>query len=115
MSRKKLLREGGCQNMKKSDMFSDDPRFQTAKKEAKIGIGLVIFNFIWWFGFAYGLGSGSPEKYAYIFGFPAWFFFSCIGGLIIMSILVAYVVKRFFQDVPFEYEGESTSEERLND
>jgi len=26
-----------------------------ANREALIGVGLAIFNFIWWFGFAYGL------------------------------------------------------------
>lgn len=50
-----------------------DKRYKAANREAWLGIGLVIFNFIWWFGFAYGLGSKSPESYHYIFGFPAWF------------------------------------------
>lgn len=81
-----------------------DPRFRIAKREAWIGIGLVLFNFIWWYGFAYGLGSGNPEDYQFIFGFPAWFFYSCIGSLVIMSLLVFFVVTRFFKDVPFEDE-----------
>lgn len=88
--------------MKKDEKFHEDSRFRVAKREALIGVGLVLFNFLWWYGFAYGLGSGSPEEYTYIFGFPAWFFFSCIIGLVIMSILVSFVVKRYFQEVPFD-------------
>ena len=32
--------------MDKDKIFSDDSRFKVAKKEAWIGIGLVLFNFI---------------------------------------------------------------------
>ncbi|NCU17318.1 YhdT family protein [Pallidibacillus pasinlerensis] len=90
--------------MDKDKFFSNDPRFKVAKKEAWIGVGLVLFNFVWWFAFAYGLGSKSPDEYTYILGFPSWFFYSCIGSLIVMSILVIVVVKYFFKDVPFEEE-----------
>ncbi|WP_445684026.1 YhdT family protein [Ureibacillus sp. FSL W8-0352] len=81
-------------------MFSKDPRFKVAKREAWIGVGLVVINFLWWFGFAYGLSKGSPTEYTYILGFPAWFFYSCIGGLIIMSILITFVVKVFLKKSP---------------
>jgi uncharacterized membrane protein YhdT len=86
----------------KHDIFSKDPRYKIARKEVWIGIGLVIFNFIWWYGFAYGLGSVPANQYSYIFGFPAWFFYSCILGLIVMSLLVFTVVKFFFKEVPFD-------------
>lgn len=82
-----------------------DPRFRIAEKEAWMGIGLVLFNFIWWYGFAYGLGSAPVEKYRYIWGLPAWFFYSCVAGFIVMVILVIIVVKFFFTDVPFDEEG----------
>ncbi len=77
-----------------------------ARKEAMIGILLVCFNFLWWFGFAYGLGSGNPEEYTYIFGMPAWFFFSCVVGFLVMTILVYLCVRFLFTDVPFEAEEE---------
>lgn len=83
-----------------------DPRFKIAEREAWIGIGLVLFNFIWWYGFAYGMGSGSVENYKFIFGLPAWFFYSCVAGFIIMVVLVIVVVKFFFKDVSFEEEME---------
>ncbi|MBS4192150.1 YhdT family protein [Bacillus sp. FJAT-49705] len=81
-----------------------DPRFKIAEKEAWIGIGLVLFNFIWWFGFAYGMGSEPVENYQFILGLPAWFFYSCVVGFVVMVILVIIVVKFFFKDVPFDEE-----------
>ncbi|WP_046174759.1 YhdT family protein [Domibacillus indicus] len=82
-------------------------RFQIAHREAWIGIGLALFNFIWWFGFAYGLGGRSMEEYSYIWGLPDWFFYSCIVGFVIMTFLVWLVVALFFKNVSFEEEGDS--------
>lgn len=79
-----------------------DPRFKIAHREALIGVALVLFNFIWWFGFAYGLGSKDVSEYKYILGLPDWFFYSCVVGLIVMIVLVIVVVKLFFKEVPFE-------------
>ncbi|MFJ7728326.1 YhdT family protein [Neobacillus sp. NPDC097160] len=81
-----------------------DKRFKIAHREALIGVVLVIINFIWWYGFAYGLGSTKVEKYTYIFGLPAWFFYSCIAGFIVMVILVILTVKFLFKEVPFDEE-----------
>lgn len=83
-----------------------DNRFRIAHREAKIGIMLALFNFIWWFGFAYGLGARPVEEYSYIAGFPDWFFYSCIVGFITMVILVWLVVRFLFQDVVFDQKGE---------
>lgn len=92
----------------KDDQYRrDDPRFKVGHREALIGVGLVIFNFIWWYGFAYGLGSKDVEKYNFIFGFPSWFFYSCIVGLIVMIVLVTVVVKLFFVEVPFHDDGQA--------
>ncbi|MEH7376606.1 MULTISPECIES: YhdT family protein [Neobacillus] len=81
-----------------------DKRFKIAHREALIGIILVLINFIWWYGFAYGLGSAKVEQYSYIYGLPAWFFYSCILGFIVMVILVIFAVRVLFKDVPFEVE-----------
>lgn len=80
----------------------DDDRFKIAHREALIGVALVIFNFIWWYGFAYGLGSKEPTEYTYIIGLPAWFFYSCVLGLVVMSVLVTVVVKLWFVDIPLD-------------
>lgn len=82
----------------------DDYRFRIANREALIGVGLVIFNFIWWYGFAYGLGSKDPTEYTYVFGLPAWFFYSCVLGFIVMSILVSVIVKKWFVHIPLDDE-----------
>ncbi|SDJ23662.1 YhdT family protein [Salimicrobium halophilum] len=87
-------------------MEKQDHRFRIANREALIGIGLAVINFLWWFGFAYGLGSKPPEEYSYILGLPAWFFMSCVGGFLLMSVLVIFVVKIFFTDVSLDVEDE---------
>ncbi|MEB1808327.1 MAG: YhdT family protein [Bacillaceae bacterium] len=91
-----------------SKIDQNDPRFKIANREALIGVGLVIFNFIWWFGFAYGLGSSPVEEYSYVFGMPAWFFYSCVLGFVVMAIIVIIMVKKFFVEVDFEDEQEGT-------
>lgn len=87
-------------------MEKRDERFKVANREALIGVALAVINFLWWFGFAYGLGSKPPEEYSYIFGLPAWFFISCVGGFVLMSVLVIFVVKVFFTDVSLEVKDE---------
>ncbi|MGG0718096.1 YhdT family protein [Robertmurraya massiliosenegalensis] len=86
------------------DREQKDPRFKIANREALIGVVLVIINFVWWFAFAYGMGSESVENYSYVMGLPAWFFYSCVGGFILMVTLVTVVVKLLFKEVPFEDE-----------
>ncbi|WP_245976713.1 YhdT family protein [Oceanobacillus arenosus] len=93
--------------MKKEDTDKNDYRFKIANREALIGVGLVIFNFIWWFGFAYGLGGQDPSNYSYTFGLPNWFFYSCVVGFIVMVVLVIIAVKYFFVDVPFDDDEEN--------
>lgn len=88
------------------DAKQTDPRYKVAHREAWIGVILAIINFAWWFGFAYGLGSRPVEEYTYIFGLPDWFFYSCVVGFILMSCLVAVVVKFFLKDIPLDGEGE---------
>lgn len=79
-----------------------DNRFAIAHREAITGCVLALINILWWYGFAYGFGSKNPEEYAFILGFPAWFFWSCIIGVIVMIALVFLVVKFVLQDVPFD-------------
>jgi uncharacterized membrane protein YhdT len=84
----------------------EDPRYKVANREALIGVGLVVLNFILWYGFAYGLGDGPVEEYNYIFGLPAWFFYSCILVTIVIFILVILAVVFLFKEVPLEDEEE---------
>lgn len=92
--------------MKQQNTYDNDPRYKVANREALIGVGLAVFNFIWWFAFAYGLGGRDPSKYSYVFGLPAWFFYSCVLGVVVMAVLVTIVVKKWFVEVSFDEEGE---------
>ncbi len=87
-----------------------DLRFRIAHREALIGVVLALINILWWYGFAYGLGSKSPEEYTYILGFPAWFFWSCIVGFLVMVVLVILTVKFLLTDVPLD-DGEEEQTE----
>ncbi|GGE56830.1 sodium:pantothenate symporter [Pullulanibacillus camelliae] len=87
-----------------------DSRFIVAHREAWIGVGIAAFNFIWWYGFAYGFGSQPISHYHYILGFPAWFFYSCILGFIVVTGLVIVFVKCTFKEIPLEIEEERDEE-----
>lgn len=93
--------------MKHNDQSNDDYRMKVANREALIGVGLALFNFIWWFGFAYGLGGKDPSEYAYVMGLPAWFFYSCVLGFVVIAVLVTIIVKKYFVEIPFDEEQEN--------
>ncbi|MFT4416594.1 YhdT family protein [Fredinandcohnia humi] len=88
---------------------SGDSRYKIGNKEAILGIGLAIFNFLWWYGFAYGLGSKQVEEYTYVFGLPSWFFYSCVVGFLVVTLLVIIFVKGVFKEVPFEEDEKGNS------
>ena len=93
------------------DTYKPDPRFKIAHKEAWIGVALAVFNFIWWFGFAFGLGNRPPEEYTYTFGLPDWFFYSCVVGFILMSVLVIIITKYALTEVSLEPEPDQQKED----
>lgn len=96
--------------MKQEKKQKDDPRYKISNREALIACAIAAANFIWWFGFAYGMGSKDPSQYHYVFGFPAWFFYSCILGFVVFTILVIVIVKYFYKDIPFDAEAEEDRE-----
>lgn len=85
--------------------FEPDKRFPQADREAWITLGLYGVYFVWWYACAYGLGSGDPEAYSYVFGFPAWFFYSCILGYPVLTVLLWVVVRFFFKDLRLDTEA----------
>lgn len=93
--------------MSNSSERTTERRFKIAHREAWIGVVLAVINILWWYGFAYTMGSKSPEEYTYVLGFPAWFFWSCIVGFIVMVILVFIVVKFVLVDISLEDEEET--------
>ncbi|WP_077071559.1 YhdT family protein [Mailhella massiliensis] len=76
--------------------------FRQADREALITLGLYVFFFVWWTAFAFGLGSGDVEDYGYVFGLPEWFFYSCVLGYPVMTLILWGVVRRFFADIPLD-------------
>lgn len=70
-------------------------------KEAIITCILYIFYFCWWYYFAY---MYDTKNLKYVFGLPAWFFYSCIMGLVVINILVFLSVKIFFKDIDLDEE-----------
>lgn len=79
--------------------MKNDPRFRQATFEAVCSVTLAILFFVWWYFFAYGLGSGDPAKFKFIAGFPEWFFYSSILGPILFCIAVWLMVKLLFKEV----------------
>lgn len=80
----------------------DNKRYRQADREALITLGVYAFFFLWWTFFAFGLGSGDPENYTYVFGMPAWFFYSCVLGYPVVTIVLWFALKLFFKDMPLE-------------
>ncbi|MCW3489361.1 YhdT family protein [Dethiobacter alkaliphilus] len=80
--------------------FVEDPRYKQCNREALLGLGLGIANFIWWFAWGYGFGSQPVEGYTYILGFPLWFFMSSIVGAILFTVLAIIMVRKYFRDMP---------------
>lgn len=85
-------------------MMTEREKNKQINKEALMSLGLYIFFFIWWYGFAYGLGLKDPKDYNYIMGMPSWFFFSCILGYIVISFATWFIVKKFFVEIPLDEE-----------
>jgi uncharacterized membrane protein YhdT len=87
---------------RKGKGFKEDKRYKQANKEALITIALFILNFIWWYGFAYGLGSRPVEEYSYVMGLPSWFFYSCVLGFIVFSFAAWFMVRFLFKEIPLD-------------
>lgn len=90
--------------------MTQDQRLRQSDKEALLALGVYALYFAWWYFFGYGVGGGDPEQYDYVFGFPAWFFYSCIVGYPIITILLWAVVRFLFKDIPLEAENAEEAE-----
>ncbi len=76
---------------------------KAAKRETFIVIGLYLIFFAWWYLTAYGFGD-DPSQYSYVFGFPEWFFYSCIVGYAGISFLLWVCVRLFFTEIELDEE-----------
>jgi len=89
---------------------NEDPRYKQTRKETLSMVALLVANIVWWFVFAYGFSLGEPEEYAYILGFPAWFFLSCIVSIVLFSVLAWIIVSVVFKEIPLENQDEEGEE-----
>ncbi len=76
--------------------MNKDIDVKNSKKEAKWTLFVYILYFLWSILTAYGLGSKPVQEYNYIFGFPEWFFYSCILAYPLACILVYLLTKTVF-------------------
>ena len=49
-----------------------------------------------------GLEMQIPEEYSYVWGLPAWFFYSCVAGYPVVTLILWIVVRKFFADIPLD-------------
>ena len=80
-------------------MKNMDRRFRQANIEALCSIVLAQSFFVWWYAFAYGLGSGDPARYRFVLGLPEWFFYSSVAGPALFCVLAWLMVKFLFKNV----------------
>ena len=89
---------------------TQDWRFAQANKEALLALGAYALYFVWWYVCAYGMGDTDPEQYAYVFGMPEWFFYSCIVGYPLLTALLWVMVRFFFKEMPLDDDNEESLE-----
>lgn len=77
-------------------------RYKQANKEALVTLAVYLFFFLWWTVFAFALGSGDPDEYSYVLGLPAWFFYSCVLGYPVISLVLWAALRLFFKEVPLD-------------
>lgn len=82
-----------------------DGRFAQANREALIALGAYAVYFLWWYLSAYGLGDGDPKEYSHVLGMPSWFFYSCILGYPLITLLLWILMRLFFKVMPLDDEG----------
>lgn len=82
----------------------EDGRFAQADREALIALGAYALYFLWWYASAYGLGEGEPGSYSRVLGMPSWFFYSCIVGYPLITLLLWGLMRLFFRDMPLDDE-----------
>lgn len=85
-----------------------DHRIKQANKEALVSLAVYAVYFLWWYLSGYGIGNTDPETYSYIFGFPSWFFYSCILGYPLITVILWLVVRVFFKEIPLDADVQNT-------
>ncbi|MDD6181059.1 MAG: YhdT family protein [Desulfovibrionaceae bacterium] len=88
---------------------TQDPRHAQANREALISLAVYALYFIWWYACAYMLGQGDPDSYDYVLGLPAWFFYSCIAGYPLITVLLWLALRLGFRNMPLDARPEDAA------
>ncbi|NLD11520.1 YhdT family protein [Aminicella lysinilytica] len=96
-------------------ILTEKERAHQIKKEATISMIMYAAFFLWWYFTGYGLGSGDPKDYTYIFGLPMWFFLSCIVGYVGFCVATIIVVKKVFKNFSLEESLDDEMEAKAGD
>lgn len=94
---------------------SQDKRFGQANREALIALGAYVLYFGWWYVFGFGMGDVPPEEYSYVWGLPAWFFYSCVVGYPLITIVLWGLVRLTFKEMPLDAEASDDASNATGD
>jgi uncharacterized membrane protein YhdT len=93
--------------------FEHDPRYAVANREALIGAGYWLAFTVLISAIAWLIGAHKKaSELTFVLGFPAWFFWSCLVATIVLSLVPAVLVRRYFTEMPLSADGAASNEER---
>lgn len=83
--------------------FPEDPRYAVSVRELKLCLWYWVLTTAGVVGVAWWLGAGrSGAEMDLILGFPEWFFWSGLGGGLVMSVAPYFLITRYFESVSLE-------------
>ena len=87
-------------------LFEEDPRYRQCNKEVLIVLVFFVVNVLIIGGISLLLGYKKPvDQIQIVGGFPAWFFYGCIIGTIVLSLIPFFMIRYFFKDMSLEAEN----------
>jgi uncharacterized membrane protein YhdT len=85
-----------------SEQMEEDPRFKICNREALIlGLLAVVF-FLTSIVVGQVLGHVSADNLTLVAGLPGWFYYSVFLIPVCFMVLVAFIIKFFFTDMPLD-------------
>lgn len=92
--------------------FEHDPRYAVANREALVGAAFWLTFTVLISAIAWVIGAHKKaSELTFVLGFPAWFFWSCLVATILLSLVPAVLVRRYFTEMPLSADGAPSNEE----
>lgn len=86
----------------KKQRIKEDRRFKQCNRELVYTFVFFIINILIIGGISL-LAYGKPvDQISFIAGFPAWFFYGCLIGSLVLCVLTYLMVKFLFKDIPLD-------------